>query len=286
MSSLGEPKRLCKMCPDLSTLNPITAFVPDCAIPLLLETQAKDFPYAFSGSGILASYGPRAVIITAEHCLGKTPEQVKASIESLRVPISTSSRELFPLKEWASAVALDNVSKELLPDGRLDIVVITIDQTDPTIVDAFAHRCVKLPGEGKWIETLERSLAADNNGEPKNILLEARGFPLNGTNSAIDPESKHIVTQGVTYRGKVTWNKSFPHTLELSINPNDCPVHDLNGCSGGPIFMPMPAPGGGYQYALAGMMVRASGSLGHFVTVRWLVEAVTKALIAKPIVRT
>jgi len=261
----------------LESLNPITSSVPDCAIPLLISGDHKEFPFGFSGSGILASYGSRIFVISAEHCFGSTPKAVKESINHLCIPISTSSNELIPLRQWGSAVALDNAHKELLPNGKLDIVVITIDQTDAKMVDMLSKRCIRLSGEGKWLEHLEKTLKEESLSETKNILVEARGYPFEGTTSGIDVENRHITTQGVTFRGLITWNKMFPHTLEIAIKPNDCPVADLNGASGGPVFLPM-RKDSGYQYALAGMMIRASQLKGHFITIRWLVEAVIRAL--------
>lgn len=257
--------------------DPIHMSLPDCVLPLIFSASDREFPYGMAGTGFLARYNSRAYFVTARHCLGENQEKIQNAVDNLCLPLSSSTHDVFPLREWGDAKVVGDLPSAVLPGGHFDLVVISIDASLRRVAEAFNRRAINLPPTGEWFYMAEAHLRSKLPAYQDKLLLEVRGFPRNGTNSEVDFEKQLIVTQGVVLRGHASWDSVLPHTKSISFLPEHCPVTDFDGISGAPVFIPLRGDAG-FSYSLAGMMIRASNMRGHFVTVPWLVSAVRAAI--------
>lgn len=261
--------------------KPIYKTLPDCSFPLIFRHDDQYVPYGMAGTGFLVMYDSKPFFITASHCLGTNRDQRNISVGRLSLPLSHSLDETLPLAEWGEAHATNKMPEGLLPDGAFDLAVIAVDDTRPEVAAAISKRAVHLPLTGDFFTKMEHELLKVMPGDMDKLVVEVMGFPSNDTQSGIDYDQQLITTEGVLLRGHIRWNSDFPHTKAIDFLDKHCPVKNLDGVSGAPVFLVL-LDGSKFFYTLIGMMIRGADLKGHFITIPWLVKAVQGVLNSMP----
>lgn len=233
--------------------------LPDCAVPLLFETGIEQAPYAHAGTGFLAVWESTLFLVTAGHCIQKGQEN------SLVLPLSTSTREVAPLRNYFH----DVVASVSAAEEPADIVCYSVESSLRT-AEPLWRRATQLPLTFD-IESI-LALAGDNR---EQIPLTAAGFPLSGTASEIDYEAKTFVSQEARISGRYAGTSQVTHAHCMRVT-HPGPIRDINGMSGSPVFSYAPFEGK-KRYFFVGMLVRGVLPLAHFASGRLIREVLVEA---------
>jgi hypothetical protein len=263
--------------------------MPECIEELIFGSGFPDFPYFSSGTGFYAIYENKPLFITAQHCLGKTNEEVEKNVSQLYLPIAprdTPNRSTYDranIVDFSIFQVNEPKFRELLPNGSLDIAVLKIDAS-LIEMNWIKQRAVYLPRTGEFLKKVEQHFRAELPSVMNKTAVAFKGFPRLGTDSNIDYESKVITSQSASYGAHLQWDRSFPHTYSLLLLPEYCAVKHLNGCSGAPVFLVLASEGNAKkEYALCGMLTHGADDLNinttaHIVRVDFLCTAAKLAL--------
>jgi hypothetical protein len=83
----------------------VTPYIPNCAVPLLFEDDANEYPYGMCGTGFLLRSNSKFFFATAKHILRPGDH------DRLRVPRSFGSTDLIALGQYGHVT---------LPEGEQD----------------------------------------------------------------------------------------------------------------------------------------------------------------------
>lgn len=270
-------------------MNQITKNMPECIEELIFGSGRPDYPYFSCGTGFFAIYEGQPLFITAQHCLGKTNDEVRKNVSQLYLPIAPRDTPNRSTYDSANIVGFSIFQvnepkfRELLPNGSLDIAVLKIDAS-PLEMTWIMQRAVFLPRTGEFLKKVEQHFRAEMPLAMNKTAVAFKGFPRLGTDSNIDYETKVITSQGASYGAHLQWERSFPHTYSLRLLPEYCVVKHLNGCSGSPVFLVLASKGNANkEYALCGMLTHGSddintNTMAHIVRLDFLCTAAKLAL--------
>jgi hypothetical protein len=85
-------------------MSQITKIMPECIEELIFGSGCPDFPYFSSGTGFFAIYEGKPLFITAQHCLGKTKDEIEKNVSQLYLPIAPRDVPNRSTYESASAI--------------------------------------------------------------------------------------------------------------------------------------------------------------------------------------
>lgn len=258
------------------------------------------------GSGFFVRSGEHCFAVTSLHCIWKPGQSLASNVRNLLIPVpfrkhakglkqrgqvsiskpnthrrqqhsanaGLSPRRDFWLtfKEVLTARALERTD-EFAQNGEFDIAVLPLTSLSGRASSVVRANAIKLPPAGTWFDQV-----IENNPTPEGIKLRARGFPINGTESAIAYESATIIQQGVHLTGYVSGPGPFPHSMTANFE-HGSPVSDINGLSGGPVFLRLPIGKNNFNYFLAGMMTNGHTRACTFVTVQWITNLVNSWIV-------
>lgn len=267
-----------------------------CAFPIISHIPGVEMSTGMHGSGFFVRSGEHCFIVTALHCIVKPGQSLADNVRNLLIPApfrkharGLRQRVLIPttkarthrkrkhttnagrprqdfwltFSEVLTAKALERTD-EFTQNGDFDIAVLPLTSLSNRARSAVLANAIKLPPAGTWFDEV-----VEKNRTPEKIRLRARGFPLNGTASEISYESETIIQQGVHLTGYVRGPGPFPHSITADFE-HGSPVADINGLSGGPVFLRLPNGKNNFNYFLAGMMTNGHTRACTFVTVQWV----------------
>jgi hypothetical protein len=282
-----------------------TGLPPLCAFPIISHLPGIEMSTGMYGSGFFIRSGKHCFVVTALHCIAKPGQSLTNNTRRLLIPApfhkhtkglrqrewapvaqairnrskgrgrganaSNSPRRDFwlPFSEVLTAKALERTD-EFTQNGEFDIAVLPLIGLSHRASLAVLANAIKLPPAGTWFDEVVRE-----NPTSEKVWVRARGFPLNGTGSEISYESDTIIQQGVHLTGYVTGPGPFPHSMTANFEEGT-PVSDINGLSGGPVFLRLANGKGNFNYFLAGMMTNGHTRACTFVTVQWLTGLVNE----------
>ncbi|WP_333995454.1 hypothetical protein [Burkholderia orbicola] len=272
-----------------------------CAFPIISHIPGVEMSTGMHGSGFFVRSGEHCFVVTSLHCIWKPGQSLADNVRNLLIPapfrkharglkqrglISTknagthgrrkhttntdrSPRRDFWLtfSEVLTAKALERTD-EFTQNGEFDIAVLPLTGLSSRASSAVLANAIKLPPAGTWFDSV-----VENNRTSEKIRLRARGFPLNGTESSIAYESATIIQQGVHLTGYVSGPGPFPHSITADFEQGS-PVSDINGLSGGPVFLRLPIGRNNFNYFLVGVMTNGRTRACTFVTVQWVTDLV------------
>jgi hypothetical protein len=224
----------------------VTPYVPNCACPLLFESEFEGAPYGMSGTGFLLRSNSRFYFITAKHSLELGDH------DKLRVPRSFGSTEFLELGQFGHPVLADGDEDTDWADLAAFSVVPTNFGGD---ADSNALEPAFLPN------TDTRHLLKDG------IVLTVRGYPASAPQSGIDYGKKRITVQALNCDATFLGLTESQCCYELRFVAS-CPIDDFNFMSGSPVFAKLPY-NGSVIYVLVGALLRAGGleKRGRFVSI-------------------
>jgi hypothetical protein len=229
--------------------------IPGCSVLFLWQNpDIEEFPYSFLGSGFLVSFHEQLFIVTAKHCLATRDENhllIDRDVNLLRIPAHTNRPELFPI----SLVSRGPDSQ----DDRCDFAILTIAAD-------YQH-----PREPGFIPPLDVARSAISGSPPPCARLTVRGFPHEGVNTQIDYERRNIWMQAASF-GADYLGQSYESGMHRLRFIQSVPITNFNSMSGSPVFLNPSAPDQPH-YQLAGMLLRAGGTLGHFLELGFVMRA-------------
>src|SRR5689334_17808257 len=98
----------------------MTPYVPNCAVPLLFESDFEEAPYGIAGTGFLLQSNSKFYFLTAKHCLAA------GDAERLRVPKSFASTELLEFGQFGHPTGEDRTDDT----DWLQIAALSVVPTD------------------------------------------------------------------------------------------------------------------------------------------------------------
>jgi len=272
-----------------------------CVFPIISHLPGIEMSTGMHGSGFFVRSGEHCFVVTALHCIWKPGQSLADNARNLliaapfrkharglrqrqRIPTTKArTRRKRPhiteaghgprhdfwlaVSEVLTGKALERIDEFPL-NGEFDIAVLPLTNLSKRARSAVLTNAIKLPPSGNWFdEVVEKNKTSDR------VRLFARGYPLNGTESEICYESETIIQQGVQLRGHVSGPGPFPYSMIANFEESS-PVSDINGLSGGPVFLRLPTGKNNFNYFLAGMMTNGHTRACTFVTVQWVTRLV------------
>jgi hypothetical protein len=221
-------------------------YVPNCAAPLVFETEFEEVPYGMAGTGFLVQSNSRFYFLTAKHIL------TLGDHERLRVPRSFGSTEL---------LALGQFGHPTLPEGTQD--------TDWLDLAAFSVVPIQFGRDGDR-HALEPAFLSNTDTRhllQDGVILTVRGFPAAAPHTGIDFERKRISMQALNCDAHFLGLTESVCCYELQF-VESCPIKDFNFMSGSPVFAKLLHNIRTY-YVLVGVLLRAGGEerRGRFVSI-------------------
>jgi hypothetical protein len=224
----------------------MTPYVPNCAAPLVFESEFDEVPYGMAGTGFLLQSNSKFYFLTAKHTL------TLGDHERLRVPRSFGSTELLELGQFGHPV---------LQEGTED--------TDWLDLAAFSVVPIEFGRDGDR-HALEPAFLSNTDTRhllQDGVLLTVRGYPAAAPQSGIDFERKRISMQALNCDANFLTLTESQCCYELQFVLS-CPIDDFNFMSGSPVFAKLPHKRSIF-YVLVGVLLRAGGAerRGRFVTI-------------------
>jgi len=224
----------------------MTPYVPNCAVPLVFESEFEDVPYGMAGTGFLLQSNSRVYFVTAKHCL------TLGDHDRLRVPRSFDSPELLELGQFGHPV---------FPESAED--------TDWLDLAAFSVVPIEFGTDGDR-NALEPAFLSNTDSRQllqDGVILTVRGFPAAAPQTGIDFERKRISMQALHCDAHFLKITEARCCYELQFVAS-CPIDDFNHMSGSPVFAKLPLDGN-FLYVLVGVLLRAGGKekRGRFVSI-------------------
>ncbi len=224
----------------------MTPYVPNCAVPLLFETDYEEAPYCMAGTGFLLQSSSKYFFLTAKHALNQGDH------DRLRVPRSLDSAELLELGQFGHPI--------LNPDE---------EDTDWADVVAFSVVPTAFGRDGDQMK-LEPVILPNSDTRHllvEGVILTVRGYPEAAPQSFIDFDRKRISMQALSCDARFVGITQSVACYELQF-AESCPISDFNFMSGSPVFAKLPYVGD-YLYVLVGVLLRAGGPerRGRFVSI-------------------
>lgn len=224
----------------------MTPYVPNCAVPLVFESEFEEAPYGMSGTGFLLRSKSSFYFITAKHSL------TFGDHERLRVPRSFDSTEFLELGQFGHPV---------LPEGEED--------TDWADLAAFSVVPIDF-GRNADSNALEPAFLPNTDSREllkDDVILTVRGYPAVAPQAGIDFERKRISIQALNCDATFLRLTESQCCYELQFVAS-CPIDDFNFMSGSPVFAKLPYKGSIF-YVLVGVLLRAGGpeKRGRFVSI-------------------
>jgi hypothetical protein len=232
----------------------MTPYVPNCATPLIFETEVDDYPYGMAGTGFLIMSNGSFFFLTANHCL------TGGDHERLRVPRSFATDDLLELAQFG---------KPIVPPNETDTDWLDI-ATFSVMPEGFAQA-----GDRDALEPAYLANTDTRHLLRKGVILTVRGFPKSAPEGGIDVDARRIKIQALTCDARFLRATNSVASYELQF-VETCPVDDFDHMSGSPVFANLPDGSGRRLYILVGILLRAGGPdrLGRFVSI----EVVKKML--------
>lgn len=240
----------------------MTPYIPNCAVPLLFESEFEGAPYGMSGTGFVLQSNSKYFFLTAKHTLQKGDH------DRLRVPRSFDSTDLLEL-------------------GQFGYPIFNQDEVDRDWADLAAFSVVPTAfGYSQDQMKLEPVILA--NSDTRHLLVEGliltiRGYPAVAPQSFIDFERKRISIQAPNCDAHYVGITESIACYELQFVAS-CPIDDFNFMSGSPVLAKLPHQGG-FLYVLVGVLLRAGGPerRGRFVSIE--VFKLVRDRYADPVLR-
>jgi hypothetical protein len=225
----------------------MTHYIPNCAVPLVFESEFEGIPYGMAGTGFLLQSQSSFFFLTAKHALQLGDH------DRLRVPRSFASTELLELGQFGHPT---------WPEGMED--------TDWLDLAAFSVVPIEFGRDGDR-HALEPAYLSNTDTRfllQDGVILTVRGFPAAAPQSGIDFEKKRISMQALECDAKFLGLAESQGCYQLQFVPT-CPIDDFNYMSGSPVFAKLPMNSGGFPYVLVGVLLRAGGTeiRGRFVSI-------------------
>jgi hypothetical protein len=225
----------------------MTHYIPNCAVPLVFESEFEGMPYGMAGTGFLLRSQSSFFFLTAKHALQLGDH------DRLRVPRSFGSTELLELGQFGDPT---------WPEG--------IEDTDWLDLAAFSVVPVEFGRDGDR-NALEPAFLSNTDTRlllQNGVILTVRGFPAAAPQSCIDFENKRISMQALECDARFLGLTESQVCYQLQFVAT-CPIDDFNHMSGSPVFAKLPMKSNGFIYVLVGMLLRASGPerRGRFVSI-------------------
>jgi len=224
----------------------MTPYVPNCAAPLVFESEFDEAPYGMAGTGFLLQSHGSFYFLTAKHAL------TVGDHDRLRVLRSFASTEILELGQFGHPT---------FPDGMED--------TDWLDITAFSVVPVEFGRDGDR-NALEPAYLSNTDTREllqAGIILTVRGFPEAALESRIDFERKRISMQALESDALFLGLTESLGCYQLQFVAS-CPILDFNYMSGSPVFAKLLHKRKAH-FVLVGILLRAGGpeKLGRFVSI-------------------
>lgn len=207
--------------------------LPRCSAPLIFENDLEGFLYASKGTGFLVRYHDAHYFVTAKH------NMADGDHNRLRVPRVVGEHDLLDLLDYGSpALPPDEIDTDY---G--DFVMFSVGVISERVDNTNALVPAKLADSGPIPPLC------------KGERLTVRGFPKAAPGNYIDYDRNHMSNQAVVCDAEFMGPTESRGTYELQF-VDSCPVKDIDGMSGAPVFVSRPSSDG-QQHVLVGMMLRA-----------------------------
>jgi hypothetical protein len=276
-----------------------------CAFPIISHLPGVETSTGMHGSGFFVRSGDHCFVVTSLHCITKPGRSLADDVRNLLIPapfrkhakglrqktpiparqvkskkrrgreprVNASSRPRrdfwLTFTEVLTAKALERTD-EFTQNGEFDIAVLPLIDLSHRARSAVLENAIKLPPSGTWFDEV-----VSKNKTSDKVWVRARGFPIAGTESEISYESNTIIQQGIHLTGHVIGPGPFPHSMKANFEEGT-PDKDINGLSGGPVFLRLSNGNRNFNYFLAGMMTNGHTRACTFVTVQWLTALVNE----------
>jgi hypothetical protein len=245
-----------------------------CISPNLVTAEGlEQFP-GFAGTGFLARREDSIYYITARHCLTKDHNADIAKFAArLHIPyaLDRATESTNDYLQFGEVRSLRHDSDDI-PGRFVDVIVLTVRDADPLLLELLLERAIRLPPRGEWLDRfVEHPVAKGDFEAGKGIKVTVIGYPNVGTASKIEyPECQpiQIHSQSAKFSGFLA-KAEGPDRYKLT----ELDWHeDLNGFSGSPVIVGF-RQNGGSQYALAGMLIAGGSHLAHFIRISLISHA-------------
>lgn len=232
----------------------MTPYVPNCAVPLLFESEYEEAPYGTAGTGFLMQWENGLFFTTAGHCLKPGDHN------RLRVPADYHSSQVLQLREFG---------RTSLPGHEHD--------TDHADFGLFSVEPVDFgPRDEKNLEPAVLPQTDTAMLLKAEIPLTVRGHPRAAPLAGIDYERGVVGVQALTCDAKFLGpaESKFCYTVQFV---DSCPITDFNHMSGSPVFAKCKHEGRPL-YILVGLLLRAGGPsrFGRFVSIECVKEGLRR----------
>ena len=196
----------------------------NCAKPLIFEDGEGELVYTMLGTCFLVKYGPRAFVITAQHCLRHR------SLSALRIRLHPG---------MLAFVRLAPVVFPRTEGGDVgDLALFAIHPASISAADLKSSNFLDLgPYRSKPFRPA------------KSAILALVGFPAE--TNMIAYEDHLISTQGIAVDGRYCGRGEEPGCSKIRFN-NLGRLTNINGLSGSPVVQFTPSEGRCYKELLAG----------------------------------
>jgi len=224
----------------------MTTYIPNCAVPLVFESEFDEAPYGMAGTGFLLQSNSSYYFLTTKHSLRPGDH------DKLRVPCSFRSTELLELGQFGYPV----FPKGTEDTDWLDLAAFSV------VPNEFGRNGDRIAVEPAFLSNSDtRELLQDG------VILTVRGFPAAAPKSGVDFERKHISMQALECDANFRGLTESQCCYELQFVAS-CPIDDFNYMSGSPVFAKLRHEGADF-HVLVGMLQRAGGAgkRGRFVSI-------------------
>ena len=226
----------------------MTPYLPKCSAPLIFESEFEDTPYGAAGTGFLAKTFGRHYFVTAKHCLAEGDHN------NLRVPEILGESELIKLETFGNTSLPED--EEDTDHGDFSMFLIASSFEPKTHRNALSPAHIPVSDIGCLLNM--------------KIWLTVRGFPKEAPGNYVDYDRQHMSIQAVQCDASYIRPTESKYIHELKFIES-CPVKDLDGMSGSPVFAKVPMHGETI-YVLVGIMLRAR----RFLSIEVLKEGIRR----------
>lgn len=228
----------------------------------------EEYP-AIQGTGFFCSKNGSIFYVTARHCLTKDHRRDVAEFAVLlRIPYTETNEFDKKTVAFDSVFSVTHQSEEI-PGTYLDAVAFRVSESiGPELMSVLLQRSIHLPPSGEWFNNFIHSdIAKPAYEEGNKIPLIGMGFPLAEPYSQVyypndESELTEINVKAISFKGEI--GKGI-YADRVKLNDITWPGN-MDGMSGSPMFVHFTL-NGKEAFALAGMLVTASGGSGQLIRI-------------------
>lgn len=233
---------------------------------------AAGYPGFSSGTGFFVRRGREVYFLTALHCLDLKDQGIpfQEMADHLTIPFyvtgATRTATDYVRFDLARKLAEDEDHSSLL-----DVVALRVKEEKKSHHQHLLSRAAKLPPTGDWLNRFSASDLGQEAVTDGAIQAVVMGYPNEGTVTSIDYDGAlpDVLFQHVQFDAIL---RRSPLDNCFRLDQVSWPGA-LAGFSGSPVFIHF-TNRHGKQAALAGMIIRGSNGICHFIEISILVEAV------------